>query len=464
MIHRRLLLGGLAAGAAVVGGSAAWAQADPLHGSWSGALDLGSAQLRLKLDLGEGKAVLYSLDQGGAPIPGEVVSMTAEDIHLSFPMIQGSYRGKLVGDALEGEFTQGASMPLRFVRAGSAAAAAPVVPLDQGVLDGLREQAGAPALIAGAAGAGAPKLWVTGVRAAGSSAAATTGDLWHIGSITKSMTATLVGRMVEAGKVAWDEPLAALLPALAGGMRDDYRKVTLRHLLSHRAGLLANLPGIGFGRDTADPREERLTYARMALSAPPAGAPEHTFTYSNAGYVVAGAVLEQRLGKPWEALIQEHLFQPLGIRSAGFGAPGRKGEAVSQPVGHAAGAGGKPQPYGFEAPVNDNPAVLGPAGRVHMTVADLLTFASAHRDRTQLLKTGTWDTLHTPPFGGDYALGWVVRPDGLLWHNGSNTLWYAELAFDRKARRSGAAIANDGRLGTSQPAVGRALKSALAAA
>jgi hypothetical protein len=113
--------------------------------------------------------------------------------------------------------------------------------------------------------------------------------------------------------------------------------------------------------------------------------------------------------------------------------------------------------------VNDNPAVLGPAGRVHMNVTDLLTFVSAHRDRSRLLKTENWDLLHTPPFGGDYAMGWVVRPDGLIWHNGSNTLWYAEAAFDRRAGRSAAAIANDGRTGTSQPAVGRALKSAFAA-
>lgn len=463
MIHRRTLLGGVAAASALLAATGASAQASPLHGSWTGALNLGSSELRLKLELGDGKAVLYSLDQGGQPIPGEVVTLTDKDVHVRFPAIQGSYRGKLVGDALEGEFSQGSPLPLRLVREGSAAAAASTLAaMDQGVLDGLRAQSGAPAMIAGVAGAGAPKLWVSGVRSAGQAAPATTADLWHVGSITKSMTATLVARMVEASRLGWDDPLPVLLPALASDIRADYRKVTMRHLLSHRAGLLANLPAIGFGMATADPRDERLAYARSVLGAPPVGAPEQTFAYSNAGYVVAAAVLEQRLGQPWEALIQAQVFQPLGIRSAGFGAPGRKGE-LSQPVGHAAGADGKPQPYGPEAPVNDNPAVLGPAGRVHMTVADLLTFVSAHRDRHRLLKPESWDLLHTPPFGGDYAMGWVVRPDGLIWHNGSNTLWYAEAAFDRKRGRSAAAIANDGRTGTSQPAVGRALKSAFAA-
>lgn len=464
MIDRRMLLGGIAAASATMA-SAARAQEDRVRGSWSGALSVGSVTLRLRLEIGDGSAVLYSLDQGGAPIEGKASSLEPGDIRIDFPQIGATYRAKLVGDALEGEFNQGAPLPLRFVRGGAPAAAAAPVPMTDSSLARIREESGSPALVAGAVASGAPRFWVAGERAEGSGVAATTADLWHIGSITKSMTATLVARMVEAGRVRWDEPLPRLLPALAGDMRADYAAVTLRHLLSHRAGLIGNLPPAQLSRlamEAADPREDRLFYARTALSTAPVGAPEQTFAYSNAGYIIAGAILEQRLGKPWEALIREHLFQPLRMARAGFGAPGRKGELL-QPAGHAPDAVGKLHPIRPGDPVTDNPAAVGPAGRVHLSMGDLLTYLAAHRDRAGLLKRESWDVLHTPPFGGDYAMGWVVRPDGLIWHNGSNTFWYAEAAFDRAGGKAAAAVSNDGRLGRSQPAVGRALRSALAA-
>ena len=66
---------------------------------------------------------------------------------------------------------------------------------------------------------------------------------------------------------------------------------------------------------------------------PPEFAPGSRFTYSNAGYVIAGAVLERVAGKPWEQVVREDLLAPLGIRSAGFGAPGEAG-ADDQPRGH----------------------------------------------------------------------------------------------------------------------------------
>jgi Beta-lactamase len=114
--------------------------------------------------------------------------------------------------------------------------------------------------------------------------------------------------------------------------------------------------------------------------------------------------------------------------------------------------------------VTDNPVVLGPAGTIHMNLADLLTYLAAHRDGASFLSARSWRTLHTPPFGGDYAMGWVVRPDGYLWHNGSNTLWYAEAEFNNTSGVAAAAAANDGYVAKSTPAVSRALGAAAAAA
>jgi hypothetical protein len=99
-----------------------------------------------------------------------------------------------------------------------------------------------------------------------------------------------------------------------------------------------------------------------------------------------------------------------------------------------------------------------------MSMRDLLAYLGAHRDGGPLLKRGSWQALHTPPFGGDYAMGWIVRPDGALWHNGSNTLWHAEAMFHRDNGIAAAAVANDGRTPTASPAVSTALAAAAAAA
>lgn len=290
----------------------------------------------------------------------------------------------------------------------------------------------------------------------------TVNDRWHVGSITKSITATLIARCVEAGQLSWDDTVAGVLGGVAGDMRPEYRDATFRHLLSHRAGLQANIPMAEFTRyrrDNPDPREERVAFARQALSQAPHGAKEATFLYSNNGYVVAAAMLEAKLGAPWETLVRAHVFEPLGLASAGFGAPGTPG-AFDEPVGHAAGLLGlRAFPPG--EPITDNPAVMGPAGRVHMRFEDMLRYLSAHRDGAALLSAASWQTLHTPPFGGDYAMGWVKRGD-VLWHNGSNTLWYAEVMCDPAGGVAAVAAANDGRP-SAAPAVGAALLGAATA-
>ena len=80
---------------------------------------------------------------------------------------------------------------------------------------------------------------------------------------------------------------------------------------------------------------------------------------------------------------------------------------------------------------------LGPAGRGHASLADWAKFAAFHMGGKApsglSLEPATLEHLHTPPTGGDYACGWVVRPlpwdakTKAIWHNGSNTMWYAEM-------------------------------------
>lgn len=283
-------------------------------------------------------------------------------------------------------------------------------------------------------------LGTAGVRRHGHDEVVTVDDLWHLGSCTKAMTATLLARQVEAGELQWTTTVAEALPDLAAKMHADARAITLAQLLQHRAGLPAQPPDALWRelfRFAGSDREARTEVTATMLAVAPEAKPGDRFLYSNASYMLAGAIAERVGGEPWEALVQQHLFAPLGITSAGFGPPGNEGDA-SQPWGHVA-AGKGPVPT-----FADNPPSLGPAGTVHMTLRDWAKFAALHlgvvpTEGDPLLRPETLRALHTPPAGADYALGWRVcdrpwAPGPILTHAGSNTMWFcvAWLAPDAK--------------------------------
>jgi CubicO group peptidase (beta-lactamase class C family) len=350
------------------------------------------------------------------------------------------------------------------LRAKEQAAPDKLEPLTQKLLEAERRTSGVPALAAAAAIKGqAAQKWFTGERARDSAITVGADDRWHLGSITKSMTATLVARLVELNAVRWDDTVEDLLGSVVPGIQPGYRAVTFRHLLSHRAGLPADISRWRLGEFSArggDVRAERRRYAALALSMPPAGPMKTTFLYSNNGYVVAGAMLEAKLGGVWEELVRKHVFEPLELTSAGFGVPGRENGLV-QPVGHAS-LFGFLIPAHVSSPMADNPVALGPAGRVHMSLNDVLTYLAAHRDRHPLLTPESWRTLHTPPFGGDYAMGWLQLRNGSHWHNGTNNRWYAEVVVDTAGGFIAVAATNEAR-SSAQTAVNRTLKRAVRA-
>jgi CubicO group peptidase (beta-lactamase class C family) len=298
------------------------------------------------------------------------------------------------------------------------------------VLEPIRQKHQVPAL-AGAivTGKGLVARGVVGVRKAGIEIPATVEDKWHLGSDTKAMTATLIGVLVEQGKVKWETTIEQVFPDIAAELQPELRGVTLLHLLSHRAGLPANILWIAMSKPGMSVSQQRLECVRMLAKIKLLSAPGTTFLYSNLGYVIAGTMAEKTMSSNWEDLITQLIFEPLGMKSVGFGGMGTPGE-IDQPWGH--GADGKPVPG--NGPAVDNPPVLGPAGTVHCTLADWAKFVSDHlrgeRGEKALLKPETYKRLDTPPFGGEYALGWlaVEREWGggtVLTHAGSNTMNHA---------------------------------------
>lgn len=294
----------------------------------------------------------------------------------------------------------------------------------------IRQQYKIPALCAMAVTSEGPlAVAAVGFRKAGVPAKATVHDLWHLGSDTKVMTAALVGRLVEQNKLRWDSTLAEVFPELEKTMHPDKKDVTVLHLLSHRAGLEANYawPLIAL---TGSVAQQRYAVVQKAVTEKPKYAIGSEMLYSNVGYVVVGAMTEKVTGRTWEEQMRTEIFEPLEMTTAGFGGVGTPGQ-VDQPWSHF--ESGMPAGNG---PACDNPAVIGPAGTVHCSIEDWGKFISDQlkgaMGKPALLKPETYAKIQTPPFGGDYALGWIVTQrdwaGGTAFnHGGSNTMNYANV-------------------------------------
>jgi CubicO group peptidase (beta-lactamase class C family) len=398
MRRRTFLISGLA-----VAGWPNWATPqEEIVGDWTGYLGpSGHRLLRLRFENNR-----IRLISGNAIYRTKVESFSNEDVRFSIRSLKVTFTGRFTGpNRLEGVFEQQGRGEIPVALAPGQSPPPPIEPppLTNGRLEIARKQSNLPAMAAAAQKSGGlPQIWLTGHRSLGSSATVGPNDLWHLGSITKSMTATLVGRLVDAGLVSWDDRVGDVLQKIAPDMRLAYREVTLLHLLSHRAGVRRDFSG----DDSGDVMARRRLLVEKALRKAPVG---EAFSYSNAGYVVAATMLETRLSEPWESLMKTHVFAPLGLKSAGFGPPGG-----GQPQGHR---NDKPVIPASSAGLS---AAGGPPGNIHMSLTDAIAYLSSHRDRAAFLKPETWQTLHTPPFGGNYALGWYVGPNGRLTHDGSS--------------------------------------------
>jgi CubicO group peptidase (beta-lactamase class C family) len=117
-----------------------------------------------------------------------------------------------------------------------------IIEISRGLLEPIRQKHGLPALGAAVVkGEGLQAIGVVGVRKAGTDVPATAEDLWHLGSDTKAMTSWLIGALVEQGKLTWETTVGEMFPELAPAASPEFKRITLRELLTHRSGLPANI-------------------------------------------------------------------------------------------------------------------------------------------------------------------------------------------------------------------------------
>ena len=301
----------------------------------------------------------------------------------------------------------------------------------------IRAESGAPGLVAVAVQDGMVVAWgVAGVRAAGSETPLQVDDPMHLGSCGKAMTSTMIARLVEEGTLEFETTIAEALPDLAEKIDPGFHEVTIEQLIRHRGGIAERRrPEIQayydrLGAMEGENSEVRLEMLALVMSHPPLLPEAGQFDYSNFGYMTAGAMAEAVTGKAWEELMEEKVFAPLDMESAGTHSP--TGDDV--PVGHTADGDG------FEAlppgPGGALHACMGPAGLVHASLPDWGRFATEHmrgeRGEDGMLEAATYRRLHAKVDGSDYAAGWGISQHTVSWseptlslsHNGSDNTWY----------------------------------------
>ncbi len=274
-------------------------------------------------------------------------------------------------------------------------------------------------------------------------------DAWHIGSCGKAITAALYATFVQRGRAAWGAALTELLPDLAPSTHPAWAAVTVDDLFVCRSGLPANPRRTALaamytdGRDAID---QRTATARTALAAAPDG--HGRFRYSNLGYVVAGAVIDRVGGEPLEAALRRELLEPLGVAHAAFGPPPRIwGHRPRRQLGGV--CIGRGAPVAPDDLRSDNPPLLTPAGRLHLTLDDWARVQRLFLDGGGVLsETSIEHLLRLPSDGRGMAMGWA-RARGLgdaAWGmQGSNTAWAAVALLRADRRRVAMVIVNDGR-------------------
>jgi D-alanyl-D-alanine carboxypeptidase len=279
------------------------------------------------------------------------------------------------------------------------------------ILEPLRQKHNLPALGAIVVTPdGTKALGVTGVRRYGDPTPACVDDAFMLASNTKAMSAVVLAKLVEQGRLAWTTTIGEVFADIAS-RNHAYDNVTLEHLLSHRGGFSREPTTVSLGQLRSlggSLHEQREQYARIVLGEPPANTPGTAYLYSNTGFTIAGLMGERRTGQSWEDLLNLVVFQPLGMAHAGFGPMATLGRVDGLWAHHMRGSPVPIPPDGNSI----NPLFRTPAGNVHLPLASWGRFISeelrSFEGRGALVANATYEHLHTAPFGGKYAFGWQV--------------------------------------------------------
>ncbi len=285
-------------------------------------------------------------------------------------------------------------------------------------------------------------------------------SVFQIGSATKVFTATLLAQQVAGGTLRLDDTVASRLPFRLHESAKGGAEMTLVQLASHTSGIAHHQPPwlgvhawLHFHPDEPFRDYDRARFeAYLKEDLKLASTPGTNYSYSNMGMSLLGLVLSLRTGKPYETMLQEGIFGPLGMTRSTTD-PAR----VRDRVVPGLKINGKPFP-------NQEMGALTPAGGLYTSAEDLARFARAEIDRTDPAIALSQKPVFTIGEGEHVALGWHlydwVQGWRVLNHNGALGGYTATINVDPDRRCAAIVLSNvmnEGDRGEAVRALGRDL-------
>lgn len=262
-------------------------------------------------------------------------------------------------------------------------------------------------------------------------------SVFRLGSVSKSLAGVLTAVLVQDSILNWDDKVVKYIPDFQLKTKEATEQITLRHLLSHTSGLPyhAFTYAIDHG-ETLDP----LIYHLRDLNL--TGPPGKMYSYQNVAYSVIGKVIESATGKPYDVVMNEKVFKPLGMKQASltFDAMIANNDKALPHV-HTL-RGWKP------TAISSTYYNVGPAGGVNASISDMARWLKAlTTEQSTLLNTSVRSEMFKPVVratarnryfrnwkkssGSFYSLGWRVltfRADTLNYHGGYVNGYRSEIA------------------------------------
>ena len=221
--------------------------------------------------------------------------------------------------------------------------------------------------------------------------AVTDSTLFHIGSMTKAFTAAVIASLVDEGLLRWDDTVKHILPDFDWYDDSVEAVMQVRDLLTHSTGLVAQagtyIPNLGYDRDDI---------YRMFRYIEPVYPFREKFAYNNITFIIAARIIETVTGRSWEDNIRERIFIPLGMNSSVPGSEGYlqagKKASVAHYFGYSRGRNGSRGSiyvtplYGEERALHWVD-VIGPAGSISSTAADMARWVRFHLNNGAVIRT-----------------------------------------------------------------------------
>src|SRR6185436_2692986 len=219
---------------------------------------------------------------------------------------------------------------------------------------------------------------------------------FRLGSITKQFTSTLTMQLVEQGKIKLDAKISDYLPDYR---KDIGQKVTIHQLLTHTSGIPSYTSQPGFFENVSRNPYKVDDFVKKYASGDIEFEPGSKYAYNNSGYFLLGAIIEHVTGKPYEQVLKENIFAPLGLNNTGYD--------HHDTIIPKRATGYSKTPDGYTNAAYLDMSIPYAAGSMYSTVEDLYLWDQAlYTDK--LLSAQSKASMYKP-FLEDYAYGWVVQ-------------------------------------------------------